>query len=203
MSALVIHKPKMVAANKLRPQSYNPRHITKRKFNGLKRNIRKNGFVEPLVVQADTFAIIGGHQRLKAVAEICKEDKRKVPALPCVVLDISDRDAKLLNIALNNLTGEFEYTMLGQLLQDIQTQHDFDPDELAVSGYTQAEIDKMIAKAQPPVADADDLKPFASSITLQLKFDSVEQRDTVRALLNERSQNEGKKSGTIVYGLLK
>jgi len=200
--SIVVHKSVLVATSKMQPQVYNPRRITKRKFNGLKRSIRKNGFVEPLVLQKGTFAIIGGHQRLKAVVEICKEDKTRVPKLPCVVLDIDTRAAKLLNIALNNLTGEFEYSMLGQLLQDIQTERAFDPDEIAVSGYTQAEIDKMVAKAQPPDT-GDDLAAFARSVTLQLKFDSVEERDTVRAILNEKVQKQGKKSGTIVHGLLR
>lgn len=199
MSDIEIPKTIMISISKLHPSVYNPRQISAKKFKQLKASIREYGFVKPIVVQKKGLNIIGGHQGLKAIIDICKEDGSTLPKVPCLVLSINDRKAKLLNIALNNIEGEFKADMLADLLRGLNDDSELGLDELESAGYELAEVDKLLATAETMMDSSDDLQPFASSITLSVKFDTVEERDTVKAILTERSATDNVKPGTILH----
>lgn len=187
----------LVDPAKLKPAPYNPRRISKRMMQALKASIREHGFVEPVVAQKSTRFIIGGHQRVAALKEVCREDGGLVPKIPVVLLDVDDRKAKLLNLALNKITGDFDSELLSTVLSEMKVEQGFSTDEILASGFTSTEIERILNKTTE-----DDLQPFARSVTLSLQFDTVEERDAVKALLAERQQKGGKKSGTIVRELL-
>ena len=65
-----VHATKLIRVAELNPSAYNPRRISPEKFEALKESIKRDGFLEPLVVQKKGLRIIGGHQRLKAIKEI-------------------------------------------------------------------------------------------------------------------------------------
>jgi len=122
------------------------------KYEALKESMRTEGFVEPLVVQKKGLQIIGGHQRLRAVKEIAIEASVAPPDLPCIVLDIDDARAKKLNMKLNNLKGEYEARMLGELLIDLYEEPSRVTEEEAMSlGFTQEEVVKHMHIVEPPV----------------------------------------------------
>ena len=193
-----VPKPVSVDPTKLNPAPYNPRKIGKRMMQALKASIREHGFVEPVVVQKKGTIIIGGHQRVRALLDICREQNLEVPRIPAVVLDIDDRKARLLNLALNKVTGDFDNDLLSTMLGDLRNEAALSVDEILSSGFTQKEIDHIISKGMP----GDDIGDFAQSVTLSLKFDTVEQRDTVKAILVERAAKLGKKPGAVVHALL-
>jgi ParB-like chromosome segregation protein Spo0J len=62
----------LIEINKLKPATYNPRQISTKQYNDLKKSIQKFDLVDPIIVNKD-MTVIGGHQRLK----ICKELKYK------------------------------------------------------------------------------------------------------------------------------
>lgn len=201
---IVIHSTvTLVESGKLNPAAYNPRKITSAKLEALKASIRENGFVEPIVVQRSRMAIVGGHQRFRAAREITEEkggDFKALP-LPCIVLDLNDRQAMLLNVALNNTSGEFDDDLLRLLVQRIEREREIGPGEALATGFTRRQIEALLAPPPVPAGDGDNV-PFASSVTLSLAFDSVSERDAVRGLLAERAAAEGRKTGTIVRDLL-
>ena len=71
----------LIAINKLKPATYNPRQISTKQYKDLKESIERFDLVDPIIINKD-FTIIGGHQRYK----ICKELKHK--EIDCVVLDL-------------------------------------------------------------------------------------------------------------------
>ena len=73
-----VHVPTLHRVSDLNPSAYNPRKITPEKFEALKESIRVDGFLEPIVVQKKGLNIIGGHQRVKAIKEICVEENEPV-----------------------------------------------------------------------------------------------------------------------------
>ena len=75
-------KIEKIEISKLKPAKYNPRQISTKQYNYLKKSLSKFSLVEPIVVNKD-MTIIGGHQRYK----ICKELKHT--EIDCVVLDLS------------------------------------------------------------------------------------------------------------------
>lgn len=192
-----VPKPVMVDPLKLKVAEYNPRKMSKREMASLRASIKTNGFVEPLVVQKSTSMLIGGHQRVTALRDVCKELGVPVPRVPAVVLDVDDRRAKLLNLALNRIHGDFNQDLLASLMSNLHEEMAMTPDEILSTGFSAKEIDSMLEDD-----DEGDLTTFASSVTLSLQFDSPEQRDAVKAVLKERAAKANKKSGTLVYELL-
>ena len=201
-SSIVIHPTVMVLFTSINEQAYNPRKITPEKFVGLKASIRKNGFLDPLVLRKTGNGLIGGHQRMRAVREICAEDKTSLPLnLPCVILDIDERDAKKLNIALNKLGGEFDNKKLAELLIDIQGTSPITASEREEMGFRAVEMTDLLTLNDPPVIDTDP-KSFAKGPTLSLLFGNASTRDSVKEALKKRAEAMKKPPGDVVFDLL-
>lgn len=99
----------------LRPAPWNPNRMEEQTLSRLKESLMRYGLVEPLVVRpiGDGYEVLSGNQRLRAIQEI-GEDKA-----PCVVVDLDDAEAMLLAQTLNNLRGEDDQLLKGNLLKSI------------------------------------------------------------------------------------
>lgn len=191
---------------RLNPAPYNAQKMTPAEFEALKAGIRSFGFVENVVVQKHSsrfgpLVIIGGHQRLNAVREICVEDNCPMPELPCVVLDVDDRTAKRLNVALNRVHGTPDAQLLAELLEDIDREQRVTPEEVSMMGFEDDEFRGLLHLADPPVPT--DSETFARSITISLKFNDLPTRDAVKAKLDDRAKKQKCLNGDVVMGLLR
>ena len=107
---------------KLSPAEYNPRKMSDKDREDLARSMKEFGVVEPLVVQKKQVdymgemchQIIGGHQRYNCAADL------HLGEVPCVLLDIDDTKAKLLNLTLNAVHGEFVEEKLRTVLEELR-----------------------------------------------------------------------------------
>ena len=201
-----VHPTVMMAVRELNPAPYNPRRMSPHKFDALKTGIVKNGFLINIVVQKESKKygpriIIGGHQRIKAVREICIEQNQPMPDLPCIVLDVDDRTAKMLNIALNNVEGDFDAKLVGELLEDVQHQSIVLPEEKLIMGFEEEDFSKYLRLSEPPRID-NDPTPIVGSTTLRLEFASTKTRDAVKEKLEERAKVSKKATGEVVLELL-
>lgn len=117
---------KVLPLSKLIPAGYNPRQITDKDYKALMRSMKEFGVVEPLVVQEKLISvpeyeekghrIIGGHQRYNAACGL------KLGEVPCIILDIDDTKAKLLNLALNSIHGSFVPEKLNAILDELRLE---------------------------------------------------------------------------------
>jgi ParB-like nuclease domain len=113
---------------------------------GLTASLKRFGVVEPIIWNQRSGYVVGGHQRL-TVLQTEGAEKAQV-----IVVDLPDKDEKELNIALNNLQGEWDYTALKTILADIQ------PDETArvMLGFSEQELGALLQwgeeMAAPPAA---------------------------------------------------
>ena len=82
-----------VEIDSLKPAHYNPRQISREELDKLSKSIKQFGFVDPALVRKADNMIVGGHQRIKAAQELGLKE------VPVIYLDISENDAKLLNVA--------------------------------------------------------------------------------------------------------
>lgn len=122
--------------NNLNPATYNPRKDLKpedEEFQKIVRSIETFGYVDPIIINKDG-TIIGGHQRYKVLKYL------KYTEIQCVVLDISKEQEKLLNIALNKISGDWDKDKLEELLAELQNE-DLD---LSVTGFDFDEIDDIL-----------------------------------------------------------
>ena len=122
------------------PADYNPRKALKpgdAEYEKLKRSLEQFGYVEPIIWNATTGHVVGGHQRLKVLMDM------GITEVDCVVVDMPEDKEKALNIALNKISGEWDNDKLTLLIADLQGT-DFD---VYLTGFDPSEIDDLFAAA--------------------------------------------------------
>ncbi len=125
---------------------YNPRLISDHDLAALRRSMRRFGTVEPVVVNRRSGHIVGGHQRVKAA------EAEGIKTLPVVQVDLDARAEKQLNLALNRINGQFDPDRLSVVLADLKISGA----DLAITGFTQAELEDLIARPEEPKAGLTD-----------------------------------------------
>jgi ParB-like chromosome segregation protein Spo0J len=125
-----------VETDKLKPAPYNPRKDLQPEdleYIKIRKSINEFGLVDPLVVNKD-LTIIGGHQRFKVLQD-AGFDK-----VPCSMVDLDKTKEKALNIALNKITGGWDFPKLTDLLTELDTG-DLD---LEAIGYSSDELEELL-----------------------------------------------------------
>jgi len=188
---------------------YNPRVMPDAVMKSLKASLLKHGFVLNLVVQKKGNVLIGGHQRVRALRELCAERGIPVPEEAwATVLDVSDKVARQLNVSLNRISGDFDPFKLGEMFAEILPEMTTD-DVLAI-GFSQVELSELVRLSGPPEQLAEDLEGsldtlggFGRSITLTIDFDTVEARDAAKEKLSSLAKARGVKPGVILVAAMK
>ena len=214
VAGISVPMPEQVKLAALQFAPYNPRSISREVMGSLKASLLKHGMVLTLVVQRRSGAhgdlvLIGGHQRVRAMREICSErDWAEPDEVPAVVLDVDDAQAKQLNVSLNNIEGEFDPYKLGELFRDIRP--DMTMDDVLATGFQPVEIDGMIKLLVSPEDEAaaleagiGDLAGFGASITLSVEFATVEARDEAKVLLKSATLGGKQKPGDLMLRAIK
>jgi DNA modification methylase len=124
-----------VPIDQLRPDPANPRRISDHELDALERSIRQFGFVQPVLARKEDGTIIGGHQRLVAARRL------GLTTVPVTWLDLSVEQARLLNLALNKISGSWDEQLLARLLADLQTNPSVD---LSLSGFGEDEVRDLL-----------------------------------------------------------
>ena len=117
------------------PSEYNPRKITDEEYTKLSNSIKEFGFVDPIIINLKNKHIIGGHQRYSVLLDEYIQDKLKYSTLymlplgdigwifPETELKIENNNTeKALNIALNQISGEWDTSKLEEIFQDLQLE---------------------------------------------------------------------------------
>jgi hypothetical protein len=129
-------KIEWVPRHELTVAGYNPRKMQPSTLERLKKGIKEFGIVDPLIINRDG-TVIGGHQRLQA-AEECG-----FAEFPCVRLDLDAKREKALNLALNKLAGEWDYTKLSALLLEFEGEPGFDIELTGFDGLEAIEMSTL------------------------------------------------------------
>jgi DNA modification methylase len=119
----------------LRPDPANPRKISIAEMESLTRSLREWGFVQPVLVRREDSVVIGGHQRLLAARRL------GMKTVPVIFVDLAQEQARLLNVALNKISGEWDEELLARMLADLRTVDDLD---LTLTGFDEDELDKLL-----------------------------------------------------------
>jgi len=133
---------KGIAIEKLNPAKYNPRKDLQPddpEYQKLLKSITEYSLVEPLVWNEKTGNLVGGHQRLKVLKDLgYTEVEVSVVNLPSV-------KEKALNIALNKISGEWDFPKLKDLLQELDTG-EFD---IEITGFNEQELEDLMTQIYP------------------------------------------------------
>lgn len=140
---------KSLPITSLKPADYNPRKDLQPgdpEYDKLKRSLTEFGYVEPVIFNQTTGRVVGGHQRLKVLADLDHTD------VDCVIVELDETREKALNVALNKISGDWDESKLALLIADLDAS-DFD---VELTGFDDAEIQEMIGSLDDDNVTDDD-----------------------------------------------
>lgn len=135
----------------LHTADYNPRVALEPgdpEFERLKNSIETFGEVAPIVWNQRTGRIVGGHQRLAVYKHLGRQ------TATVSVVDLDEKEEKLLNVALNKIKGQWDYSKLEQLLGDYEIE------EAKATGFSAQEIALILARENGRVRFSDIEEPI-------------------------------------------
>ena len=178
-----------IEVDKLQPNPWNPNRMSEEMYHKLKAYIRREGLVEPIVVRpkGDSYQILGGYHRWKIAKELGYE------TVPCAMVELDDRRAKILSVNLNEMKGQSVSSLLSVLIHDLSQELTLEDLETQLP-YSEAEIkdalelmkipDGLEALLDEEVAKAERERPHILSFVV----DDVE---TVEQAIQEASKRNG------------
>ena len=132
---------KKIPINKINPAPYNPRKNLKpddSEYQKLLASIDEFGYIDPLIWNKRTGHLVGGHQRFKILAA------KGLKEIEVSVVDLPVDKEKLLNLALNKISGQWDRDKLAHLLDDIPEI------DLELTGFDLPEAENLIADILGP-----------------------------------------------------
>lgn len=112
------------------PAPYNPRGIDTHNLDALRASLREFGPVQSVIVNTRTNHIVGGHQRVRAARAEGIED------FPVTYIDVTEQRERQLNIALNQIGGNWEDDLLRDVLKGLEAEGA----DLALTGFDDVEL---------------------------------------------------------------
>lgn len=119
---------KSAEIDSLEGAEWNPRHMSERAMDKLTASLAEFGFVQPVIVNTRTGLVVGGHQRIEAARRLEYTD------IPIIEVDLSDKEAKTLNLALNRISGKWDPDALADILTELTD------DEVVLAGFDSREL---------------------------------------------------------------
>tara|TARA_B000000532_G_scaffold199708_1_gene166193 strand:+ start:185 stop:667 length:483 start_codon:yes stop_codon:yes gene_type:complete len=125
-------KIEKIKIHELKQAEYNPRKMTTKQYEDLKKSLEKFGCVDPIIINSDN-TIVGGHQRVRIMVEL------GATQVPVVRVNLSKKDEKELNVRLNKNTGEFDFDIMAD---------NFDIEDLLEWGFKHIDLGLNIDKIE-------------------------------------------------------
>ena len=172
---------RLVPISMLNPAKYNPRKDLQpgdKAYTQLEKSIKEFGNVDPIIWNETTGNVVGGHQRLK----VLRQGKSNGDKLEVSVVNLPERKEKMLNIALNKISGDWDNYLLKSLLEDINLE-DF---EMDIIGFDRDEIEKVFGSMVDVEDDIEQREqPILSSEKFVEIYCSNEDLEEMKPILNK------------------
>lgn len=147
-----------ISVDQINPAPYNPRRDLKpgdEDYEKIKKSITNFGYVDPIIWNARSHNLVGGHQRFKILLEQGLEE------VEVSVIDLPPEKEKALNLALNKIQGTWDYEKLASLLEELLRLPDF---EIGLTGFDMPEITEILDRATSSPEDDFDFQSSVDSI---------------------------------------
>lgn len=102
-----------------------------------KKSINEFGYVSPIIINSD-MTVISGHQRLKVLKDLGNTE------IECIIVNFDKSKEKMLSVALNKISGEWDYQKLENLFNELVA----DNMDLSIMGFDEKEINKLIKETE-------------------------------------------------------
>jgi len=138
----IVHLP----VGDLRPNPWNPNRVARETLHKLREYMRREGIVQPIIVRrlGDHWQVIDGFHRWQLA-----KDELGLTEIPCVVVDVDDRRAKMLTVNLNELTGDPVPHLMAEVVHDLSRESSLE-DLATILPYAEDELRDLEALLQLP-----------------------------------------------------
>jgi len=141
---------------------YNPRKISEHDYEQLRASIARFGVVENVVFNERTGNVVGGHQRIDAA------EGSGLSELPVCLVDLSENEERALNVALNRISGEWDWGKLSAMLKELD-----DPELLKATGFAEHELEPLLQAEWGDNKSGANPEDFASDRKILLTADQA------------------------------
>lgn len=165
-----------VEPEKLIEMEENPNELTGEKYEQLKREIERVGFINPIICRREKkkLIILGGAHRKKAAIEL------NIEKVPVVVVDVSKKEALNQLINLNGIHGEPDRQKLEELYQKLLTESEMNLEEIQNIFLPEESILKKLQQIEEEekkkLKNVDFLAKNDSPIVLNLSYLGAEKK---------------------------
>lgn len=184
-------KIEKVNINDLISPAYNPREITTEEMEKLKTSIKEFGYVDPIIVNEVNNHIVGGNQRYEALKEM---DYEEVDVVYVHEEDLTRE--KALNIALNKISGNWDFDKLGEIFNEMA----MDGFDISFTGFDDFEINNQLGffddefNDYTEMGEADEnfdetfeeYETYLQEATFELKEDDEYNFDNFKITINDQ-----------------
>ncbi|MDU0332091.1 site-specific DNA-methyltransferase [Paenibacillus sp. 3LSP] len=161
-----------IPIDQINSATYNPRVDLQPgdpEYEKLRHSIESFGYVEPIVWNERTGNMVGGHQRYKILVNELGQTEVAVS-----VVSLDDEQERLLNLALNKVSGRWDEEALARLLVELQETGA----DLGLAGFDHDEIGDLIASL-PDVPDVEE-QVVEDNFDVNQALEAVEEPETRR-----------------------
>lgn len=167
-----------------RLKSKNPNIMPPAEFDALKKSIKQNGFLQPILAayRNNEVVLVDGENRIKAMTAL---GETTIPA----VVAADETQAEILRISMNRIRGEMDLSQIAQQF-DMLLDAGFTKEDLELTGYTDYEIDTLLdSLSDEDLEDELELDESAAepakpkTYNLTIKYDSESERAHVKEAL--------------------
>jgi|TARA_Y100000114_G_scaffold52859_1_gene48245 ParB-like chromosome segregation protein Spo0J len=150
-----ISKVVWMLAKDLNPNDYNPNRVLTDEFKLLALNIVRFGWIQPILINKNNI-IIDGFHRWKLSIDSKELYKKYSGRVPCVVMDISDREAMLLTIRMNRAKGVHEASSMAKIAKKLIEDYGMTPATLRKElGMSAREVELLLSDTVFEIKDID------------------------------------------------
>lgn len=148
-----------ISRDQIHGAEYNPRVISEDAKKRLRKMLAKHGLVQPLVWNRRTGNLVAGHQRLSALDAL---EKSQHYDLLVAVVDVSEREERILNVQLNNPSMQGEWDL--DKLTELSDVGNISPEEFGFSESDASVLFGEMSQFYETVKDHEDVAEAKSTI---------------------------------------
>lgn len=133
-----------IPAGDLHQNSWNPNAVFDQELNLLEESILAMGWIQPIVVNKNLM-IIDGFHRWQLSLNSKRLIERDAQEVPCVILDITDREAMMMTVRINRAKGTHVAFRMSELVQTLVEDYGVTPQEMVTKmGMTKTEVQLLL-----------------------------------------------------------
>ena len=143
---------KKIRLEDLQPNLWNPNEMSEEQEKFLEREYKRIGYVQPILVRPlpdNKYQIIDGEHRWKVARKVGLRE------IECVVVELSEEEAKLTTINMNKIKGVDNPIKLAELLEDLKNS---DKSLLDLVAMEEGEIKSLIEVMNEREIDIEELE---------------------------------------------